>query len=167
MKRFKCEVSLRDKPVTQPGDLNAWSVHVTKLGRSPVILAMNDASLYTLLFAATGVTSYRAFLGLMLPAIEKTWAGIGETCEATRQPVIVVRRTNRSLMGSMNEAMRILRWYHDLSQLDGSRLDLVYVEHQINETPFKGINYENPMARLILRTRDQAGGGDQSECLGE
>jgi len=162
VKRFKCQVSLKDQEVAQPGNLYAWSVHVIRAGRSPVVVAMNDASLYTLLIPATGVTKYSAFLKILLPAIEKTWAGIGEKCEAPRHSVMVVRRTNRSLMGSMNEAVRILRWYHELTLLDGSRLDVADVEARINETPFKAIDYKNPLSRLIITIRDHENGGNQS-----
>ena len=66
---------------------------------------MNDASLHTLLIPVTGVTRYPAFAKLLLPAIEHTWRGIGERFDATEHPLMVVRRTNRSLMGSMNEAL--------------------------------------------------------------
>lgn len=41
-KRFKCELSFDGEKVPQKKRLDAWSCHFIRLGRKPVVVAMND-----------------------------------------------------------------------------------------------------------------------------
>ena len=137
-----------DQRVPQPGRLDAWSAHVIQVGRLPVVLLMNDASLYTLLVNAAGLTDFRSFVQILLISVRAVWSWHGVTFEAAEHPVVVFRRTNRSLMGSMNDAARCLRWHYD-SSIEGSRpFDLAHVQGMLNEMPYKGIGYGCPKDRL-------------------
>ena len=58
-KRFKCQLSHEGERLPQERRLDAWSCHFVRIGRKPLVVAMNDATLYTLIFPVTGVKGFR------------------------------------------------------------------------------------------------------------
>ena len=101
-KRFKCEVSGEGHVVLQSGRLDSWSGHVVRIGPISYILFMNDATLYALIIPSKGLTTFAALLKVLLPVISDLWAKHGGSFDPDNQSVIVLPRTNRSLIGSMN-----------------------------------------------------------------
>ncbi len=106
------------------------------------------ASLYTLLIPRPGSTTYPNYVPRLLQAIAGTWEQYGVRFEPAEHAVMVLWRTDRSLIGSMNDAVRLIRWHDDLSEENGRVLDLAYVQGMLNKTPFKAIDQERPADRL-------------------
>jgi hypothetical protein len=147
-KRFKCEVSGEGHTVLQAGRLDAWSGHVFRIGRTLFVLLMNDASLYAIIIPAKGLTTLPALLKVLLPLISDLWARHGASFDPDNQSVIVLPRTNRSLIGSMNEAMIGLRFFYDVTEFAGTPFDLSRLEERLNDTLYKAINHERPSKLL-------------------
>ena len=56
-KRFNCDLSHEGVMVPQERRLDAWSCHYVRVARKPLVV-INDASLYTFVFPASGVKGF-------------------------------------------------------------------------------------------------------------
>ena len=65
-KRYKCEMSLPEKKVAQTGRPDPWSAHFVRISRKPMVIMMHDATLWSVIISATGVTALPKFLGILL-----------------------------------------------------------------------------------------------------
>ena len=74
----------------------------------------------------------------------------GAEFDPNNQTVIVLPRTDRPLIGSMNDAMSMIRFYDDLAKAERAELDLADMERRSNMTPYKALGYESP-DRLLAR----------------
>jgi hypothetical protein len=155
-KRFKCEVSGEGHVVLQTGRLDAWSGHFVRIRRTSYILLMNDATLYAIIIPAKGLTTFPALLKVLLPLISDLWTKHGGSFDPDNQSVIVLPRTNRSLIGSMNDAMNALRFHCEGAEFAGTPFDLARVEWRMNENPYKSLNYDHPN-RLLPKMLGNAG----------
>ena len=143
-KRFKCAVSAAGPWRGQGRRIDAWSCHYVRLGQMPVVVAMHDATLYTLVIPVTGVKTFGDFWRLFLLRVAETWAAYGAEFDAANQTVVVLPRTDRTRIGSMNDAVRGFRW-------NGAQGDaLESLEAAANRTPYKAIDYAYP-ADLLER----------------
>jgi hypothetical protein len=156
--RFKCQLSHEGERLPQERRLDAWSCHFVRIGRKPLVVAMNDATLYTLIFPVTGVKGFPELWLRMLGRIAEVWMKHGAEFDPHNQSVIVLPRTNRSLIGSMNDAVAMIRFYDDLAKVECVELDLADMESRSNMAPYKALGYEHP-DRLLARML----GGGKSE----
>ncbi|MEO7099791.1 MAG: hypothetical protein ABI162_10550 [Luteolibacter sp.] len=111
---------------------------------------MNDATLYTLILPATGVKGFPDLWMRLLARIEEVWARHGLAFDPNNQSVIVMARTDRSLIGSTNDAIKLIRIYDDVARDEKAELDLMKMEQRSNETPYKALGYEDP-ERLMAK----------------
>jgi len=149
-KRFKCDLSHKGERLPQERRLDAWSCHFVRIGRKPLVVAMNDATLYTLIFPVTGVKGFPELWLRMLGRIAEVWMRHGAEFDPDNQSVMVLPRTDRSLIGSMNDAVGLIRFYDENARDEGKELDLMEMEWRSNETPYKALGYENP-ERLLAK----------------
>lgn len=149
-KQFKCDLSQAGEQVLQPRRLDAWSCHFIRLRRKPLVVVMNDATLYTLILPATGVKGFPALWLRLHGRIGEVWARHGVAFDPDNQTVILLSRTNRSLSGSMNDAIQLIYFYDDRARAEGRELDLVTMEARSNQTPYQALKYEWP-ERLMAR----------------
>ena len=154
-KRFKCQLSHGGERIPQERRLDAWSCHFVRIGRKPLVLAMNDATLYALIFPVKGVKGFPELWMEMLGRIAEVWMKHGAEFDPANQTVMVLSRTDRSLIGSMNDAVALIRFYNDLANAEREELDLADMERRSNMTPYKALGYEHP-DRLLAR---MLGGG--------
>lgn len=143
-KRLQCDVSMEGQRIEQPGRLLSWSAHVFRIGPTPFLLFMNDASLSAILAPAKEIRRYGDVVQFLLERIRKLWVQHGREFDPTAHPVMVLPRTNRSLMGSMNEAIHAIRFHHEWSRKGGPPFNCLTMENQLNTTPYKAINYAFP-----------------------
>jgi len=149
-KRFKCDVSLPGKRLPQDRTrLDGWSCHFIRLGTTPLVVAMHDATLYTLVIPAKGVKSFGDLWRLLLGRIAETWREHGEEFDPENQTVMVLPRTDRSRIGSMNDAILMFRW-HRSAVMD---IGLEELEERSNRTPYKAIDYKQPKELLSRMLR--------------
>lgn len=143
-KRFKCELSFEGERVPQQKRLDAWSCHFVRLGRTPLVVTMNDATLYMLIIPVTGVKGFAGIWLKLLERIGEVWERHGATFDHENQTVIVLPRTNRSLIGSMSDAINLMRFRNEDAICDGEELSLEKLEKLSNRTPSKAIGFEYP-----------------------
>ncbi len=150
-KRFKCELSFEGEKVPQEKRLDGWSCHFIRLGRKPLVVAMNDATLYMLIVPVTGVKGFTDVWLRLVGRIAEVWERHGADFDPTNQTVMVMARTNRSLIGSMSDAISLMRFRNDDARFDGQEPDLAELEMMSNRTPFKANGFEYP-ERVLATT---------------
>ena len=141
-KRFKCAVSAAGPWRGQGRRIDEWSCHYVRLGTMPVVVAMHDATLYTLVIPVTGVKTFGDFWQRFLLRVAETWAGYDAELDPANQAVVVLPRTDRSRIGSMNDAIRGFRWHRAHGDAQDS------LEARANRTPYKAIDYAYPVDLL-------------------
>lgn len=147
-KRFKCDVSMKGQTVLQAGRLDAWSAHCFKIGRKSALLFMNDASLYSVLVPAAGLHGFHAALEILLERVARIWARNGASFDPGNQSVIVLPRSNKSLIGSMNEAIRCVTCKHEYRYGCDPNVEWITYENGLNDMPYKALDYDSPTMRL-------------------
>lgn len=152
-KRFKCILSNEGQRFPQERRLDSWSSHFVRVGRKPLVVVMNDATLYTLIIPATGIKGFPDLWLVLLKRLEELWAQNGAHFDFNNQSVILMARTNRSLIGSMNDAIQLIRFYSERANGEQIELDLVKMELRSNETPYKALGYEQPVRLMASALR--------------
>jgi hypothetical protein len=151
-KRYRCELSLPGERVLQAGRLDSWSAHVVRISRKPMALFMNDATLWSMIVPATGVTSLADILRIFLDQVADVWGSHGAAFDPSNQDVLFFSRSNRSLIGSMNDAASMMRYAEELAREEKTPADWDEVEGHLNRTTYKAIGRARPrdlMAELL------------------
>lgn len=126
-----------------------------RIGRKPLVVLMNDATLYTLIVPATGVKGFPDFWRRLIVRIAGLWESHGAEFDPNNQSVILLGRTDRTLIGSMNDAVMMIRFHDELAKQDGKELELMEMERRSNETPYSALDHHRP-GRLLKTMLDAA-----------
>lgn len=143
VRRYKIRTSVVGADSRQSRRIDSWSSHVFKMGSTPLVLFMHDASLWSLIIPATGITRSERLLPVFLTRVQEVWSLHGSTFDAQNQSILFLTRTDRSLIGSMNDAIqhiKLLSRSYDLT--------LKQIEEYLQSTPFSAIGYDSPERRL-------------------
>lgn len=105
---------------------------------------MNDTTLYMLILPVTGVKGFPELWLKLLGRIGEIWKRYGVEFDLANQTVTLLSRTNRSLIGSMNDAVMLIQIYDENAKDEQKELDLVAMETRSNQTPYKVLKYEWP-----------------------
>lgn len=144
--RLKCQVSMPDQRPTQVPSPDGWSGDVLRVrGAAPVAVLMHDATLATLLIPLTGVRRFDDLLPRVLPRMGHLFP----SSDFTNQDIVVLRRSNRRLIGSMNDAKRLAEAVVVDQRASGEPTDWNQAEDFINGTPFSILGYQTPTQALI------------------
>lgn len=135
-KRYRCPLSLPGEKVAQPGRLDAWSAHFVRIGRKPVVMMMNDASFWSIILPATGLTTLEKLLPVFFDRVAEVWSANGVDFDAANQSVLFFLRSNRSLIGSMNDAIRMIRFADEHARDAGEEMDWPNMENDLNGMPY-------------------------------
>ena len=149
VKKIGCSVSWPDQKPVQGQTMDGWSGELLKVhGAGHAVVMMHDASLATIIVPLKGVRSFEMFLPIFLPRVAEMLGSVGRIFDPANQNVVVLRRNNRSLIGSMNNVKELI----DFTMFDqiekGVPIDWNKAEHFINHTPFSLIDYEMPTEKL-------------------
>jgi hypothetical protein len=147
-KRYRLKLSLPGEKVPQTGRLDAWSAHFLRIGRKPVVLFMNDASLWAIIIPATGLTTLEKLLPILLGRIAEVWSAHGAGFDSANQSVMFLKRSNRSLIGSMNDAVSQIRFVEETCRAEGGEIDWAEMEANLNRMPSGAMKYDCPQERL-------------------
>lgn len=147
-KRYRCQLSLPGEKVEQAGRLDAWSAHYVRIGRKPVAMMMNDASLWSIIIPATGVTTMAQFLPIFLERVAEAWATHDAEFDPSNQNVVFFSRSNRSLIGSMNDAVSQMHFSERMAREEGRPMDWNEMEDYLNQMPYGAMKYDRPKERL-------------------
>ena len=147
-KRYKCRLSTVAGETQQPGKMTSWSAHFFRSGSTPLVLFMHDASLWPILFEVKGVTKLEDLLPLFLERVMDLFRAHEHVFDAKNQSLIFLPRSNRSLIGSMNDAINTLKFHAQDFQSMGKTNLWLGLEAFIVKTPFSAIDYQSPLDRL-------------------
>ena len=147
-KRYRCQLSLAGEKVAQAGRLDAWSAHFVRIGRNPLVVMMNDASLWAILIPATGLTTLEKLLPVFLERVAGVWGAHGVAFDSMNQSLAFFPRSNRSLIGSMNEAIFSIRCEEEMARDGGRPMDWTQMEARLNRMPYGAMKYAYPREML-------------------
>ncbi|XHR28610.1 MAG: DUF6933 domain-containing protein [Chthoniobacteraceae bacterium] len=145
--RLKCQVSTHS--VFQKLAVDSWSFDLFKMAKvGTFAVVMNDASLSTFIVPLKGIRTFEVFLPQMLARIGELFDRNGIPFDAQNQSVLILPRSARSLIGTMNEAKAIIKdsILYDLKYVGA--VDWVSLERELNETPYSQIEDETPDTRM-------------------
>lgn len=115
-------------------------------------MMMHDATLWSVIIPATEVTTLPKFLGIFLGRVAEIWASHGATFDPANQDLIFFPRSNRPLIGSMNDAVSMMHLAERLAVEEKKTLDWGELEDHLNRTFYKAIGRARPrdlMADLL------------------
>ena len=118
-KKLRVPLSFANMPVLQTGRTDSWSADILKIkGRARMVLVMHDASQWPLLIPIEGCGTYEEFIQLLMVVMAGNYLAFDKPFDHANQEIIVTRRTNRTLIGYMNDAKRCaeLRALMDLKE---------------------------------------------------
>lgn len=147
-KRYRCQLSFVGEKVAQAGRLDSWSAHFVRIGRNPLVVMMNDATLWAVLIPATGVTTLEKLLSVFLGRIAEVWKAHGAAFDPLNQQFIFLSRSNRSLIGSMNEAIFQVRCEEEMAREGNRPVDWTEMETRLNRMPYGAMKYAYPREML-------------------
>ncbi len=147
--RLRCELSFRDAEVVQTGRMDSWSADLFRLrGFGSQALVMHDASLWPIVIPLGGCKGYEDFLQTLLFHVQASYLAVGGHFDRTNLTIVATKRSNRSIIGSMNEAKRLLA--HDVVAMKNNfgEVDWIAVSRQLAETPFFAVKGHLPAKRF-------------------
>ena len=106
-KKLRVNLSFKDMPVVQAGREDAWSADILKVnGKERMVLVMHDASQWPILIPVEGCQTYEEFIGLLMIMLAGNYEAFNKPFDHKNQEILLTRRTNRTLIGYMNDAKR-------------------------------------------------------------
>ena len=143
VKRYKVRTSIVDAKIQHSRRIDSWSGHIFKMGSTPFVLFMHDASLWSLIIPAKGITKPEKLLPLFLSRVQEVWQRHGSAFDPQNQSILFLTRKDRSLIGSMNDAIQHIKLLGQYQELT-----LKQIEDYLQSTPFSAIDYDSPERRL-------------------
>lgn len=148
--RLRCQISQPDHRHIQRGRADCWSADILRAyGVGDCALMMNDASLSMVVIPLKGVKTLEKFLEIFLPQAARLFTEAGGSLEIRNQTVIVLRRSDRQLIGSMNDARLHARDEIIGQRLERESVDWDLLEDLLNEIPFSATDYVPPKIELV------------------
>ncbi|MBE2180201.1 MAG: hypothetical protein IAE97_06990 [Chthoniobacterales bacterium] len=117
---------------------------------------MHDASLWPLIFEAQRFKTYEQFLETLLLHIESSYFRFGASFDGSNITVVATKRSNRSIIGSMNNAIMLIVSYVEQSIEEGEPMDGIELQERIARTPFMALEDIFPdkaFARIAAQQR--------------
>ena len=114
---------------------------------------MHDATLWTVIIPATGITTRPKFLGIFLDRVAGIWEAHDATFDPANQQVLFFPRGNRSLIGSMNEVVFQMRDADEDARHGGEPFSWEEIEAHFNDMPYGAMKYARPkdMMAVLLK----------------
>ena len=147
--RLQCKLSFERENVTQAGRIDSWSADLfSPPGHGCFGFIMHDASLFPILVPLRAKTNYEAFLGDLLQHIECAYGNVGAEFDTANQTVLLTKRSNRSIIGSMNEAIWRLGFEATMAADMKRRIDWSKTVEYIGTMPFSAVKGHFPDKRF-------------------
>ena len=153
-KVLKCKLSFPGDKISQTRRVDSWSADIFRIPRmGSHILVMHDASLWPIILPLAGCKRYEDFLQALLFHIEASYLSAGGHFDRSNLTVIATKRSNRSIIGSMNEA-KCLLGHHVGGMIESSgEVDWAAARDQLAETPSTAVEGHFPdkrFAQLVI-----------------
>ena len=147
--RLHCKLTLQDKKIVQSGRMDSWSADLLSLPRiGSFALVMHDASLWPILVPLQPRMSYETFLSALLFHIAASYAAFGASFDYANQTVLVTKRSNRRIIGSMNDAMFFMKNEAQSMQREQGSVDWPSIVARVACTPFSSVEGHFPDKRF-------------------
>ena len=147
--RLKCRITESPHLPKQQRDSDSWSGDLfARRGAGSHALMMHDATLFSVLVPLDNIRSFEPFVIRFLARVAQTWKRFGSSLDPTNQNLVVMKRTNRSIIGSMNEAKWLLEGDVIQSLEKHGSVDWTDIERQMNEVPYSALSYRRPVDAL-------------------
>jgi hypothetical protein len=146
VKHFKCRVSHPGRRVTYQRSTDSWSAHIVNLRGKKLVLVMNDMTLYAMIIPLERMT-FDEFVLRFFKRILVEWDLRGMALNETDLSVLVLKRSNRQLIGCMNNAAQHLAVLADRRELKDkwTRIEII-----LNDTPFALLANKSPDESMDL-----------------
>lgn len=149
-KRLKCELSFKESKVAQPGREDSWSADIFRIPRAGThALVMHDASLWPIIMDLRHCKTYDAFLEHLLLHIEASYMMVNGDFDGANITVVATKRSNRSIIGSMNNAIYLIESYVEEAKTDNNEIDWLEVQSHLANTPFMSLAEHLPAQAFI------------------
>lgn len=146
--RFKCRLSLAKSTLRPAPSPDAWSAHLFRLGSSPFALVTHEMTLWSFIIAAKGITTAEGFLKEFLPRVAEAWKARHAEFDASNQSIVFVRRSNRSVIGTMNDFIWLIRVNAEAAFEEGKPWNLPEMEESLRRTPCGALGYDRPVDKI-------------------
>jgi hypothetical protein len=158
-KRLKCSLSYQDNKIAQPGRPDAWSADLFRVPRAGThALVMHDASLWPIIIPLQECRTYHTFLQALLIHIEMSYAAVGREFDGANVTVVATKRSNRSIIGSMNNAIYLVTSRVEYVMASGEAINWADIQANLSQTPFMSLEGFFPYkawARVAHQTEPQ------------
>lgn len=155
-KRLKCDLSFKEGKVAQPGREDSWSGDLFRIKRAGThALVMHDASLWPIIIDLKDCRTYEVFLKALLINIEMSYALVGKDFDGANVTVMATKRSNRSIIGTMNNAIYLTTRRVEADMEAGTQINWAQVQSDLTRTPFmslEGFFPDKAWARLAGHT---------------
>ena len=139
-KRLKCSLSYQESKIAQPGNPDAWSADLFRVPRAGThALVMHDASLWPIIIPLHECRTYHAFLKALLIHIELSYALAGREFDGANVTVMATKRSNRSIIGSMNSAIYLVTSRVEGALAAGEEINWSEIQADLSQTPFMSL----------------------------
>jgi len=141
--KFKCGKPTKGLSVLQGVRKDGWSAHLFKIGRVHASIFMNDATLFSILIPTRGIKDLDDLLQRFSARLEDLHLSLDLPFSAP-DPILFLPRSNRSRIGSMNDAIMDMKHAHAFRPEESPGVDWADLEARINRIPFKAVDYRCP-----------------------
>lgn len=147
VKHFKCRVSHPGRPVTHQRSTDSWSAHVVDLRGKKLVLLMNDMTLYALVIPLDKGLTFDEFVLRFFKRILIEWDLRGMALSDTDLSILVLKRSNRQLIGCMNDTAKRLAVLAESGEAEDNwtRIEII-----LNDTPFTLLKNKSPDESMDL-----------------
>jgi hypothetical protein len=136
-KKLRVPLSFPNMPVLQTGRSDSWSADILKVrGRERMVLVMHDASQWPLLIPIEGCGTYEEFLQLLMVVMAGNYLAFDKPFDHANQEIILTRRTNRTLIGYMNDAKRCAELKAIIHIQDRGAINWSDITASLSKTPY-------------------------------
>jgi hypothetical protein len=140
-KRLKCDLSFKKDRVAQAGREDSWSADMFRIKRGGThALIMHDASLWPFIIDLRDCRTYEAFLKAVLINIEMSYALVAREFDGANVTVVTTKRSNRSIIGSMNNAIYLVTARVEDALAAGELIDWAEIQADLSHTPFMSLD---------------------------
>ena len=154
--KLKCLVSLSKHRPTHLQAFDEWTGDLLKVKqRELAAVMMHNDSLATVIIPLRGIRRFEEFLPLFSRKVNQLLKTFGASIDEANQNVLVLRRTNRPVIGSLNDAKQLIE-FGVIEQLDNREpLGWDKAAEFINHTPFSLIDQRTPSEALANLISEQ------------
>ena len=147
--KLKCSISLSKHKPTEIGVFDGWTADTLQVSKVELVaVMMHDGSLGTVIVPLRGIRTFEDFVPVFLKKLNQLLRSFGGAVIKGNREVLVLRRTNRPLIGSLHDAKKLIE-ADIIEQLDsGKPIHWDEAADCINQTPFSVIDDRTPAQAL-------------------